>query len=337
MIFIKIVVLAGGLSDERDVSLTSGSLVANTLMENGHEVCFLDLYVGVDNFNSTLFQKNKKIKFQVNKEKPDLKALMAANNNRNDYIGPNVITTCKEADIVFICLHGSVGENGKLQALFDLYNIKYTGSNYLGSAIAMDKSLAKHILESHDILVPKGWVLRNGDLNIENASFPLVVKPSSNGSSIGVFIVNNIEELKKALEKAYCYDNVILVEEFVSGREFSVGIMNDLVLPPIEIKPKSGFYDYENKYQAGLTEEICPANISKDEEELLKKATINVFKALQLNAYARIDFIMDNFGKIYCLEANTLPGMTPTSLLPQEALAMGISYSELCEKIINLK
>jgi len=331
----KIIVLAGGLSNERDVSLSSGSMVANALMDNGHKVYLLDLYKGVKEVHDNLFQDKYKYEYVVKNAEPNLEQVKLENNEREELIGENVIELCKLADIVFIALHGSIGENGKIQALFDIHNIKYTGSNYIGSAIAMNKSLAKELLAYNGIDVANGYHLTKGDkLKIEEG-YPYVVKPCSNGSSIGVSLVRNQKELNDALENSFLYDEEVIVESFITGREFSVGVIGDEVLPPIEIIPKQGFYDYKNKYQAGLTEEICPANITDVENKLLCETAKKAFKALKLSNYARIDFILSD-NKAYCLEANTLPGMTPTSLLPQEAQAIGMNYNELCEKIISL-
>jgi D-alanine-D-alanine ligase len=164
----------------------------------------------------------------------------------------------------------------------------------------------------------------------------LVVKPCCGGSSIGVYIVSDEDSFDRAMEDAFKFEDEILVEEYISGREFSVGVLGDTVLPAIEIIPKEGFYDYKNKYQADLTVEVCPAEITKEQADKMQSAAMDAFKTLGLGGYARMDFLLDENDNIYCLEANSLPGMTPTSLLPQEAAAVGISYNELCEKIIAL-
>ena len=231
------------------------------------------------------------------------------------------------------------GEDGKLQALFELEGIKYTGTSSVGCTLAMDKELSKKLMLADNIKTAK-WVSlnKNEEINLEKIKFPCVVKPCSNGSSIGVSIVRTNEELKEAIRIAFKYEDKILVEEYISGREFSVGILDNKALPAIEIVAKEGFYDYKNKYQAGLVDEICPANIDENLEKELSEIALKVHKILHLGYYSRIDFIVDKNYGIYCLEANTLPGMTPTSLLPQEALSVGISYEELCEKIcLNAK
>lgn len=239
-----------------------------------------------------------------------------------------------------MALHGGSGENGQLQAALDLMNIKYTGSGYLGSAVAIDKGVSKAIFLNHGVPTPKSGLFsascfENGELDTWD-SFPCVVKPCSGGSSVGVSIVESKSDFEKSMKDAFKYENSVLVEQYINGREFSVGVLGGKALPIIEIIPKTGFYDYVNKYQAGNTVEICPAELSSDVTELLQKEAEHAFRALGLEAYARIDFLLDNDGCIYCLEANTLPGMTPMSLLPQETNADELDFPQLCDKIIEL-
>ncbi|MDR1628854.1 MAG: D-alanine--D-alanine ligase [Oscillospiraceae bacterium] len=334
----KIIVLAGGLSPERDVSLSSGALIANALIDNGHDVLLLDLYLGTNNTDIEPAYKNKqtahKFYYKVPEQEPDLTQLKQASANGDCLIGEGVLGLCKEADVVFLALHGSIGENGQLQALFDIDGIDYTGTGYAGSLLAMDKDLSKKIMKENGILTPGWYYMRlHEDYDISGVRFPCVVKPCSCGSSVGVAMVENTAQLKAALAAAEKYEDTLLIEDKIEGREFSVGILGDVALPSIEIIPKSGFYDYKNKYQAGLTEEVCPAIIPAETEASLQKKALAVHKALRLGFYSRVDFILDNNNNAFCLEANTLPGMTPTSLLPQEALAVGISYNALCERI----
>ena len=330
----NVVVLAGGLSPERDVSLASGMLISNALVEKGHSVLLLDLYKGIKDDEMHLLFSNEKrnYDFTIDEEIPEL-----TKKNTKDLIGRNVIKICKMADIVFLALHGSIGENGKLQAIFDCMGIKYTGSSYEGSILAMDKILTKKILEHDNIKTPKWHLLKN--VRKENIKFPVVVKPANNGSSIGVSIANNLEEFEVAIIECEKYKDEIIIEEYIKGREFSVGILDKTALLPIEIIPKSGFYDYKNKYQEGKTIEICPPKISQDKIKEMQQIAMKVHNALLLGAYSRIDFILDENGNLNVLEANSLPGMTKTSLLPQEALVAGITYEDLCEKILlsNLK
>lgn len=334
----KIVVLAGGLSPERDVSLSSGALISNALIENGHDVMLLDLYIGENNEDIAPVYRNNKSDFRysyiVSEQEPDLEKIKSSVKNDYGMIGNGVIELCKQADMVFLALHGAAGENGQLQAVFDLNEIKYTGTGYAGSLLAMDKDLSKRMMRDNGILTAdwKYIDITNND-NLDDVKFPCVVKPCSCGSSVGVTIVENETQLNTAIDSARKYENFVVIEDKIDGREFSVGILDGKALPPIEIRPLNGFYDYKNKYQSGMTEEICPAEISDDVCRLLQESALKVHRALRLGFYSRVDFILDKANNAYCLEANTLPGMTPTSLLPQEAAAVGITYNELCDII----
>ena len=335
----KVVVLTGGLSPERDVSLASGSLIANSLIKSGYEVMLLDLYLGINNKDlEPKYRTNKSnelYSYTVSTQEPDLEKLKKESNNGNRLIGDGVLEICSEADVVFMALHGSIGENGKLQALFDVYGINYTGTGYEGSMLAMDKDISKQMMVTHGIkTAPWKKLDLSGEVDLNAIEIPCIIKPCSCGSSCGVSVVETKEELEKALDYAKKYENNVLVEEKIIGREFSVGVLGKEILPPIEIIPKAGFYDYKNKYQVGLTTEICPAKITENQNKILREETLKVHRVLRLGYYSRIDFILDKDNKAYCLEANTLPGMTPTSLMPQEAKAAGISYDELCEKIV---
>lgn len=338
----KIIVLAGGYSPERDVSLSSGSLIANALSQNGHKILLLDVYMGIDPLPKdpdTLFCASAEYTHTVTESVPDLNALKAASGNGEALIGKNVIELCRRADLVFLALHGSMGENGQLQATLDNYGIRYTGSGYIGSLLAMDKDLSKKLLRDAGIPTPN-WVSVNAnganeEALIETIGLPCVVKPASCGSSVGVSMVETREELTQALRNAAAWDGRVLVEQKITGRELTVGILDGTALPPVEIIPKEGFYDYKNKYQ-GTTEEICPAPIPDNIRDQAYALTKRGFEALRLYGYARFDYLLDGEGQLWCLEANTLPGMTPTSLLPQAAAAAGIGYRELCEKIIEV-
>ena len=342
----KIVVLSGGLSTERDVSLASGAGICRTLRERGHEALLLDVYLGLpydaDKLDEvfSLPNANLEIAEGIKTTEPDLAAIKASREDQSDcFLGPNVVEICRMADIVFMALHGDVGENGKLQATFDLLGIKYTGPNSLGSALAMDKGVTKMIFKMSGVPTPLGTALKKSKKDTSLADLglklPVVVKPCSGGSSIGVYIVSTEEEYKDAIEKSFEYEDEVVIEPYIKGREFACGIIDGQALPVIEIIPKTGFFDYANKYQAGATQEICPADIPADVAERMQRATELAFKSLKLDIYSRADFLLDENGDIYCLEVNTLPGMTATSLLPQEAAAAGIPYGELCELIIE--
>ena len=232
-------------------------------------------------------------------------------------------------------LHGSNGEDGKVQATFDLLGIRYTGTDYLSSAISMSKELAKKVLVPEGIPMPKGVTLHKGH-KIEYVPFPCVVKPCCGGSSVGVSIAHNEKEFEDALDEAFSYEDTVLVEEFVDGREFSVAVLDGKALPVIEIEPLEGFYDYKNKYKAGSTKDTCPANIPEDIASQMQFWAEKCCQAAGVTTYARVDELLDKNNNIFCLEINTLPGMTDTSLIPQEAAAVGISYDELTEKIIEI-
>ncbi len=342
----KIVVLAGGLSTERDVSITSGCLVYEALRKKGHNVVLLDVFMGYEQDDcdiEKLFESNYRFtsNIPIGNTVPDIAKIKASRKDKsNRFLGQNVEEICKSADITFLALHGDVGENGKLQATLDLLGIKYTGSGSLGSALAMDKGISKSIFLYHNVPTPVGSVYSKADMNNGRVSewntFPCVVKPCSGGSSVGVSIVGSSAEYEAAMHEAFKYEDEVLVEQFVKGRELSVGLIDGKALPIIEIVPKQGFYDYVNKYQPGSTDEYCPADICPEVTKKIQREAEHAYKVLKLNAYARIDFLLAEDGSFYCLEANTLPGMTPTSLLPQEAAAVGIDYPELCEKLAQL-
>ena len=338
----NIAVLAGGFSPERDVSLTSGSLIANALIDEGYNVCLADVYLGLEvgNDAKALFNKEKKAVYNVKHSVPDLDALKASSGNGEALIGKGIIELCRAADVVFLALHGAMGENGQLQATLDNFGIKYTGSGYVGSLLAMDKDISKKMFVGAGVRTPDWMHFVSGDARAEDIEskigYPCVVKPCSCGSSVGISIVHDRAELEVALAEAKKYEDNILIEKMISGRELTVGILDGEVLPAIEIIPTEGFYDYQNKYQAGKTLEICPAEISDEILSELHEQTKLAFAALRLSGYARFDYIVDAEGKTWCLEANTLPGMTPTSLLPQMAAAKGMSYGALCSKIVSL-
>lgn len=339
----KVVVLCGGTSTERNVSISSGTLICKALRSKGYEAVLLDVYLGIDSYNKetifTLGEQGLKVREGLGEMAPDISHIKSMRKNPEVFFGPNVLDICKMADITFIALHGENGENGKVQAAFDLLGIKYTGTGYAGSMLGMSKDLTRKILMASGVNMAKGITLYKEDTyeNVKDKLFvPAVVKPASGGSSVGVVIVNNEKELKDAIDVAKKYDDVVVVEEYIKGREFSIGVIDGKALPIIEIIPKQGFYDYKNKYQAGLTEEICPAELDEKTTKIMQDLAEKAYKALDLEVYSRIDFILSESNKPYCLEANTLPGMTPTSLLPQEASKIGLGYEELCEKIIEL-
>lgn len=343
----KIVVLAGGLSTERDVSFKTGDMVTKALRENGHQVILLDVFMGYSDKQEDLtgiFDRAEEVSVAVSgipEVAPDLAKVKASRKDQSDcFFGPNVIEMCRMADIVFMALHGENGENGKIQAAFDLYGIRYTGSGYLSSALAMDKGMAKQMFLANGIPTPRGIAMKKEERKDSVAelglTLPCVVKPCCGGSSIGVSIARTEEEFKTALDEAFRWENNLVIEEYVEGREFSVGVIEYKALPVIEIAPVQGFYDYKNKYKAGSAVETCPAELPEEVTKQMQYYAERVAEVLGLDTYSRTDFLLNDKNEIFCLEANTLPGMTPTSLLPQEANAVGINFNQLCEKLIEI-
>jgi len=335
-----IVVLCGGLCPERDVSISSGRQIAAGLIEQGHHVLLMDLFFGhpapfqdpLTVFDGSL----EHVPNTIGKTAPNLQAVRAMRAGDDDaLIGSNVLPLCKAADLVFMALHGEDGENGKLQSVFDMHGVHYTGSGALGSALAMNKGISRILFEQAGIQAPPGQVVYPGD-PISQPQFPCVVKPVSGGSSVATTIVSHEAELGDALAQVFRTESAALIETFIKGREFSVGVLDGTALPVIEICTGDEFYNYESKYQAGRATEVCPADLPHTETEKLQAAALRAHQTLQLDVYSRTDFILTPEGELYCLESNTLPGMTPTSLLPQEAKAAGLNFHALCEKIITV-
>ncbi len=339
----NIVVLAGGVSTERDVSLITGTKVYEALKNKGHHVILVDLFMGLEDMETvpsdifTMDYNWVKNAAGITDIDPDIEKVKAKRKDKsNNIFGAHVLEVCQMADVVFMALHGSNGEDGRIQATFDLMGVKYTGTGYLSSALAMDKGLSRKIFLGADVPVAEGITLKKGEDSSKWNTYPCIVKPCCGGSSVGVTIAANKEEFENALEVAFSFENEVVVEQFVKGREFSVGVIQGKALPIIEIAPIQGFYDYKNKYQAGSTIETCPAKITEEMTKEMQAYAEAAYRALGIEAYARVDFMMDETGKMYCLEANTLPGMTPTSLLPQEAAVLGINFEDLCEKLIHV-
>ena len=338
----NIVVLAGGISTEREVSIVSGTGVCQALRKKGHRAILVDVFCGDARVASECikdcFPKEYDVVSAADYMRSMSEEIEEIKKSGREFFGPNVLKLCKLADIVFLALHGTCGEDGRVQAAFDLLGIPYTGAGYLSSAIAMDKDLTKRLVSEY-VITPQWRTVRytEGDIArlVSETKLPCVVKPVANGSSVGVSIAHTGAELKKALEECLQFGAQVVLEQYISGREIQVGIIAGKALPSIEIIPKTGFYDYANKYQAGAAEEICPSPIPEDWEMRVRTATETVYRLIGLSVYSRADFIVTPDGTPYFLEINTLPGMTKTSLLPQEAAAVGIGYEELCEKIVE--
>lgn len=345
----KIVVLGGGISTERHVSLVTSTSVCKALRSLGHKAIFVDMYLGLENYEGSLedafdapdgFCGN----VAIEKTAPDLEAVKASRKMKSpSRLGKNVLDICALADCVFLGLHGADGEDGKIQAALDLLGIPYTGSSPLSSAMAMDKAVAKRIMESAGILTPKweeiSYRAEDVPALTERLPVPCVVKAVNGGSSIGVALPDTKEELEKALYDILQYGNRIVVEEKIVGREMTQPILGEKYLSAIEIVPPEGnSFDYVAKYQSGDegAREICPARITEEEQKLMGETALRFHRALGLSVYSRTDFIIDSEGRAYCLEVNTLPGMTPNSLIPKSAKLEGLSYAELCEQIVQM-
>ena len=335
----KVVVLAGGTSTERDVSLSTGTMIYKALKSKGHQVVLLDVYMGYVGKVTNVFEIDKDWAANtgaIQENNPDIEQIKASRKgNSKSFFGPGVIDICSKADIVFIALHGENGEDGKVQAAFDLMGIKYTGTDYTSSALAMDKAISKEIFSVYKIPTPAGIHIKKGETYSWDI-YPCVVKVCRGGSSVGVYISNSSNEMEASLTNAFSYGDEVIIEQYIKGREFSVGVIDGTALPIIEIAPLVSFYDYKNKYQAGSTVETCPADLNNDVTVTMQKIAEDVFKALRIKTYARMDFILNDKNEIFCLEANTLPGMTPMSLLPQEAQEIGMDFVTLCERIIEI-
>ena len=289
----KIAVLMGGPGEEKDVSLKSGEAIKKALNHNGYDVTSIIL--------DTKLEK--------------------------------LVKELLSVDLVFLGLHGNIGENGTIQGFLDALGIIYTGSGPLSSAICMDKNISKIIAKNNGIMTPK-WNLCNTVIHDAKMNYPVIVKPNGQGSTVGLQIAHNESELKPALEYAFNYDNSVLVEEYIQGRELTVMLIDGKAQPVCEIIPSHEFYDYECKYTAGMSKYICPAEIDDNISNYVKKISENLFDLLKCENYSRADFRMDDQNKFWFLEMNTLPGMTDTSLAPISALAAGISFNELIDKIV---
>ena len=345
----KIVVLGGGISTERHVALVTATSVCRGLRSLGHQAIFVDMFLGLEDYDGPLedaFDMPDGFCGQVaiEHEAPDLQAVIASRKLKGpSRLGKNVLEICRLADCVFLGLHGADGEDGKIQAALDLLGVPYTGSGPLGSAIAMDKAVAKRIMESYGILTPQWRELTYTEADIpalaQSLPVPCAVKVVGGGSSIGVALPEDREELERALHEILPYGSRVVVEEKIRGRELTVPVLDGRALSPILIlPPEGGTFDYVAKYQSGSegARELCPAPIQPEETALLQAAAERVHRALGLAVYSRADFILDDEGRAWCLEVNTLPGMTPNSLIPRAAAVEGMSYAQLCEKIVLL-
>ena len=345
----KIVVLGGGISTERHVSLVSGTSVCRALRSLGHKAIFVDMFLGLEDYEGSLeaaFDAPDGFcgSVAIEKEAPDLAAVRASRRDKSpSRMGKNVLAVCALADCVFLGLHGADGEDGKIQAALDLLGVPYTGSDCLSSAMASDKAVSKRIMESCGVLTPKWSEITYSEADIpalrESLPVPCAVKVVGGGSSIGVALPDTRDELETALRDILQYGNRVIVEEKIQGRELTQPVLGDRYLSTIEIVPPEGMtFDYVAKYQSGAlaARELCPAPITEEEHRLVGEAALKLHRALGLSVYSRTDFILDKEGRAWCLEVNNLPGMTPASLIPKAAAVEGLSYEQLCERVVEL-
>ena len=325
----KVAVLMGGTSEERPVSLVSGAEVAAALRGRGHEV------VAVDPASGALSRERERELREsgVAREAPPSEgpgaedALLALD---------RALRSCAP-DVVFVALHGGTGEDGTIQSLLDLIGIPYAGSGHTGCALAMDKDLSKRLLRDAGVPTPE-WITGTASPErvVRELGLPVIVKPPSGGSTLGLTLVREAAGIRAAEEQAVAYGGEVMFERYVRGRELTVGILGDQALPPGEIIPEHEIFDYACKYQPGMAREIFPADIPGETAAQLCRLALGVHRALRLEGFSRVDFILDAEGTPWCLEANALPGLTPASLLPRAGAAAGLSFGELCERICLL-
>lgn len=329
----RITVLLGGTSMERDVSIASGLRIAGALRSRGHTV------TAVDTARGPLSERDEQhlLRQPVVKTAPP-------SHGELDEMGKDALARLAgflpdagDTDVVFLALHGGTGEDGTLQAILDLAGLPYTGSGQLASALAMDKDLSKRLFRAAGVRTPD-WLMAPAPVGAveQRVGWPAIVKPSKQGSTVGLTLVREAADLDAAVAEAFRYDDEVMVEQYIPGRELTVGVLGGEALPVGEIIPKHEIYDYECKYTPGMVEEIFPAEIPAEVAAAAQQQALTGFRALKLRGCARLDFRMTADGTLYCLEANTLPGMTELSLIPQGAAAMGIPFPELCERIATL-
>lgn len=324
----KIAVLFGGTSEERDVSIASAAQIIPALRGLGHDVFAIDTATG----RLPPSDEQQLLATGVAPEPPSTDEI-ASVRGRAMVLSPAAFDV-RAVDVVLIALHGGAGEDGRVQAVLDLAGMAYTGSNHISSAAAMDKDLAKRLFRSADVPTPD-WLMAPAttDEVERELGWPVVVKPNKQGSTVGLSVVHEASQLDAAIENARSYDTEVMIEKFIPGREFTVGILDGVALPVGEIIAPGEVFDYQAKYQAGGAREIFPADISTTEAASMQQDALRAHSVLKLGTYSRIDFRRDNAGLLWCLDANSLPGMTATSLVPQAARVAGIEFPELLERI----
>jgi D-alanine-D-alanine ligase len=329
---VRITVLMGGDTAERDVSIASGLRIAEALRSRGHSVTSLDTAAGVLDHDA----ERSLLASGIGTTPPALDALAElSRQSLSPALGS--LPAVRDADVVFLALHGGKGEDGTLQALFDLCGVRYTGTGPLGSALAMDKDLSKRLFRDAGVGTAE-WLMAPVSIAEVEATLglPVIVKPSKQGSTVGLTLVRDGADFDRAVAEAFRYDDEVMVESFIRGRELTVGVLGDETLPIGEIIPRHELYDYECKYTSGMAVEVFPADLDPAVASMVQDQALRAFRVLKLRGYGRIDFRLSDSGGCFCLEANTLPGMTALSLIPQAAAAAGMSFSELCERIVTL-
>jgi D-alanine-D-alanine ligase len=324
----KIAVLFGGTSEERDVSIASAAQIIPALRARGHDVIAVDTAVG--RLGSS--EERALLENRVAPTPPSDQSI--AELRTSALANPATSIDPREVDVVFIALHGGAGEDGRLQAMLDLAGLAYTGSNHIASAAAMDKDLSKRLFRAAGVPTAD-WLMTPcaAEAVERELGWPVVVKPNKQGSTVGLAVVRESSRLANAIEIAHRYDDEVMIEKFIAGRELTVGILNGIALPVGEIFVPNEVFDYKSKYQVGAAREVFPADISAEETAKVQRYAIAAHHALKLGVYSRVDFRRDRAGEYWCLEVNSLPGMTATSLLPQAAKAAGMDFSSLVENI----
>ena len=337
----NIIVLTGGTSAERNVALASGRGITRALREGGHNVRVVDPIYGT---NQPSEENIYSVKPVIGQEFPTADELKSYSNKK--------VLECIDSDlfdnidIVFLGLHGKFGEDGKIQSLLEMRGVNYTGSGVTSSAMSMDKDISKILFEHTGIPTPEWFMVEKDCFDLKKVGkkisgspgYPAVVKPNDEGSTVGLSIVQpDVEDvqLKNAMDLAFKYTSRVMVEQFIEGRELTVTILGNEALPVVEIKPKDGFYDYEHKYTSGRTEYICPAELPDELSGEIRASALAAHNSLMCKAYSRVDFRLNPKNEYYCLEVNTLPGMTELSLVPKAAKAVGISFPDLLNRIIE--
>lgn len=327
----KIAVLMGGTSDEREVSLSSGAQVADALRRAGHEVVAVDTVRGV----LPADEERRLLADGVRTVPPEHEELERLDEGHTVALTRD--PSLEEVDVFFLALHGGSGEDGTIQALLDVAGVAYTGSDRLGCSLAMDKEVTKRLLRDVGVPTPD-WLA--GDVTADEVEarlgLPVIVKAAGGGSSLRLELAHDRAELEAVLAESRSWEDLLLCERYVRGRELTVGVVGDEALPVGEIVPAHEIFDYECKYQPGLAEEIFPADIPADVAAHLQKLALKVHRALRMRDFSRVDFVLDGEGTAWCLEANALPGMTANSLLPKAARAAGVDFSELCDRIARM-